>query len=67
MQAYVDDHAKEPVWSVDVGMGAKSRYDRRYEFDNAYRAILHFNGFNVHSGGKKRLVHNGRVVARVIT
>lgn len=51
---------------VQVGKD-KSSYKTKYSLDNEIEAWLYFNCLNTHSGYKKRLVIDGKVVARVIT
>lgn len=60
----------EHVFEVQVGKG-KGSYKTRYQFTNdsivSSRAILYYNSINVHSGYKKRLLKDGKVIARCIT
>lgn len=58
--------SSEGPWVVETGKG-RAKYDARYEFAGPAKAIWYFNCLNTHSGYKKRLTHNGKVIARVIT
>lgn len=55
---------------VQVGKG-KSSYKTRYKFTNPGQAFLYYQGLNVHSGYKKRLLmpscSRNPVIAREIT
>lgn len=54
------------MWEVQTGKG-KGKYAPRYSFDNALEAWYWYRGLNTHSGHKKRLLHDGRVVARCLS
>lgn len=57
------------MYGVETAHGHR-RYALRYSpFEKLSTATLWYNGINVHSGWKKRLVNleTGEVIARVIT
>lgn len=61
--------SKRGQWRVQVGKD-RGAYRDRYSFskDEGNRARLWYDGLNVHSGYKKRLVTpDGKVAAREIT
>jgi hypothetical protein len=55
------------TWEVQVGKGSGS-YTTKYSFENdEARALLYYASLNTHSGHKKRLLFNGKVVKRYIS
>lgn len=58
------------VYEVQVGKD-KSSYTTRYSLTetglHSSRAWLYYSSLNTHSGHKKRLLRDGRVIARTIT
>ncbi len=60
-------YCTETEFTVQIGKG-KGSYRVKYSFRGQFgRAVLHYNGLNVHSGYKKRLVMNDKVLARQLT
>lgn len=53
-------------YAVQLGKDQGS-YRTVLSTDNAAQASLYYRGYNVGRGYKKRLLENGKVVARVIT
>lgn len=62
--------SKTHVFEVQVGKG-KGKYQSKYTFTGNHtvlsRALLYYHGINVHSGYKKRLLKDGKVIERLIT
>jgi hypothetical protein len=55
------------AYKVQVGKG-KGAYTDKYSFASARQAVLWYNGINVHSGHKKRLIDPfGKTIARELT
>jgi hypothetical protein len=54
------------LYSVEIGRN-HGRYRTILSTDNHAQAQAVYHGYNVHSGGKKRLLWQGMVIARVIT
>ena len=57
----------ETLFLIQVGKG-KGPYRTKQSFKgNLGQALMHYNGLNVHSGYKKRLLMNDKVLARELT
>lgn len=58
------------IWEIQTGKG-KGSYKTRYKFTepglHSSRAHLYYRSINTHSGYKKRLLRDGKVVARYIS
>jgi hypothetical protein len=54
------------MYQIQLGQEHKA-YRTMLITDNALQAERVYGGYNVHSGGRKRLLRDGRIVARVIT
>ena len=54
------------MYEVQVAKGHR-KYRTMLKTNQRNQAIAHYNGYNVHSGGKKRLLVEGEVFHRVIT
>lgn len=61
---------EQHIWLVQIGKD-KGSYRTKYEFKSSdlhcSQAYFYFNSTNVHSGYKKRLVCDGKVIARVLS
>lgn len=54
------------MYTVEVGR-YKGSYKLRYRFSNENQAIMYFNAINIGNGYKKRLLKNGKIIARYIS
>ncbi len=56
----------EPRFLVELGKG-RGKYEVVLATENEAQAYFFYNGYNVHSGYKKRLKKYGKVIERLIT
>ena len=54
------------MYTVEIGW-KRGKYETKLTTESLSFALLHYSGYNVHSGGKKRLKFNGKVIERTIT
>lgn len=58
--------ATKNVWTVQTGKG-RAAYNKTWTFTKFSSAIRYYYGLNIHSGYKKRILHNGVVIDRYLS